>query len=175
MDTLEGIVADYIECHRKNAEREQRWFAIQPTLEAVISIAALAKSPTGKRLSHQRRIPERVLGESRQRLLSVQSPLGRADSFEALHEIVSSAIKPIHGIGDLTIYDTALRIGAKLGLEPNVVFLHAGTLKGARSLRLDISRGCVNLVELPRAFHILKPREVEDVLCIYKVALGNPW
>jgi hypothetical protein len=173
MDTLEEIVADYIQCHRRNAEKEQRWFAIQPTLEDAISFAALARSPSGKRLSHQCRIPESALTESRQRLLSLEASLSQASSFENLLEIVSLAIKPIPGIGDLTVYDTALRIGAKLGLEPSVVFLHAGTREGARILCLDVSCGYVELSKLPPDFQKLKPREVEDILCMYKACFCN--
>ena len=37
-------------------------------------------------------------------------------------------------IGDLTVYDISTRIGAFLKLEPNRIYLHAGTRIGARAL-----------------------------------------
>jgi len=57
----------------------------------------------------------------------------------------------IPGIGELAIYDTALRIAAKLRFEPAVVFLHAGTRIGANE---SFSRAM-------------------DVLCICKDRLGK--
>ena len=171
MTIYQEIVADYIQRHRNDAEKEQRCFEIQRTLEATISLAALAKGPGGKRLSHQRRIPESALSESRSRLLEALSILRQARSFEELYETISSLIRSIPGIGELTVYDTALRIGSKLGHEPAVVFLHAGTRKGARCLGLNVSREFIPVSELPRAFQRLKPREIEDVLCIYKAQL----
>ncbi len=172
MMTLREIVADYIRFCRADAEQEQRWFSTQATLQETVTRAALAVSSSGKRLSHQRRIPQSVLAESRRRLVASLPALSLAKSFEVLHETVAAQIGRIPGIGELTIYDTALRIGAKLQLEPTVVFLHAGTRDGARRLGLPVSRAFIPVSEFPRAFQALKPREIEDVLCIYKSELG---
>ena len=173
MMTLREIVADYIRYRRADAEQEQRWFAIQRTLQEAVSHAALAVSPSGKRLSHQRRIPQSVLAKSGRRLFVSLPALSKAKSFEELHETVEALIGQIPGIGELTIYDTALRIGAHLRLEPTVVFLHAGTRVGARRLGLSVSRASIPVSEFPHAFQKLKPREIEDVLCIYKSELGT--
>ena len=167
-DHLQRIVDDYICNRQRSAEKELRWFAIQPDLLKTIEIAAMAKSPSGKRLSHQRRIPQSVLEESYRRLLSSQFMLKSCGSFEELHEVTARSIQSIHGIGELTVYDTALRIGAFLRLEPSKVFLHAGTRIGAHYLGLNISGKILEVSDLPPEFRILKPREIEDVLCIYK-------
>lgn len=168
MNNLESVVDDYIRDHRNNAEREQRWFAIQPSLPKAVEVSALAKSPSGKRLSHQRRIPSRVLEESCRRLLQKLSVLEASRSFEELFEVVASAIRPIPGIGELAVYDTTLRIGAYLRLEPTKVFLHAGTRTGAHRLGLDASQEFLEVSRLPAELRALKPQEIEDVLCIYK-------
>ncbi|MCY3020145.1 MAG: hypothetical protein NTW87_14100 [Planctomycetota bacterium] len=168
MNPLKLLIDDYIRKHRRVAERQQQWFSIQPDLRTAVEVAVLATSPSGKRLHHQRRIPGRVLQESCARLLERLPELERAPSFEELHQLVGSIIRPIWGIGELAIYDTALRIGAFLRLEPSKVFLHAGTRAGVRALGLDVSREFVEVTELPVEFHSLTPREVEDALCIYK-------
>ncbi|MDR0776086.1 MAG: hypothetical protein LBE81_05550 [Azonexus sp.] len=168
MNTLERIVDDYIRDHQRNAEREQRWFAIQPDLSKAIEVAALAKSPSGKRLSHQWRIPERALRESNRRLQTKAAKLEASRSFEDLYEVVAATIQSISGIGELTIYDTALRIGAFLRLEPAKVFLHAGTRSGARALGLRTSAAFLEMSSIPSVLQVFKPSEVEDVLCIYK-------
>jgi hypothetical protein len=92
-------------------------------------------------------------------------------SFEQLHELVHRTVEPISGLGELYVYDTALRIGAKLGLSPKVVYLHAGTRKGAKNLGFKPSRDTISIAALPRALRTLEPREIEDLLCIYKGSL----
>jgi hypothetical protein len=72
----------------------------------------------------------------------------------------------IRGIGALAIYDIATRIGGYLRLEPEVVYLYAGTSKGARALGLDGAK-TLDPKALPAAFRVLRPREIEDCLCIY--------
>jgi hypothetical protein len=165
---LDEIVSDYIRELRPKAAKEHRWFAIQRTLEDAVSLAARAKKPSGKRFSHQRRIPSAVLAKSEKALLDVLPAIVEASSFEKLHAMVSEQIGNIRGIGELTVYDTSLRIAAKLGLEPKLVFLHAGTRTGARRLGLDVSRGFLEVSDTPKEFRLLSPTEIEDVLCIYK-------
>jgi hypothetical protein len=177
MSSLENIVADYMNRYRERAVKELRWFAILRTLEDAVSVAALATGPSGKRLSHQRRIKEPPLAKRCRRLLASLPRLRQARSFEQLHQIVGSQIRSVPGIGERTVYDTALRIGAKLRLEPNTVFLHAGTRLGARMLGLDVSHEFIPVEKVPRALRRLRAREIEDVLCIYKdrfVGLASP-
>jgi hypothetical protein len=66
------------------------------------------------------------------------------------------------------VYDTSLRIGAKLGFEPKHVYLHAGTRVGARALGLDTSASYLRASELPAPLRALRPHEIEDALCIFK-------
>jgi hypothetical protein len=101
-------------------------------------------------------------------LLDILPALQKVQSFEALHALVASTIGNISGIGELTVYDTALRIGANMKLQPDVVFMHSGTRIGAKRLGLDASREFLTVEELPADFRDLRPREIEDVLCIYK-------
>ena len=173
MNNISAIVNDYIKCYRKGAENELRWFAIQQSLSDAVSLAALAEGPSGKRLDHQRRIPGAVLKESCRRLLRTLKKLQSVNSFEDLFDIVESTIGGIHGIGELTVYDTSLRIGAKLKLEPNCIYLHAGTRIGARKLRVGTSEQTIQVDKLPRPLKRLKAREIEDVLCIYKEYFGS--
>jgi len=137
---LEQIVSDYITNKRKNAEAEGRWFLIQPTFEKAVSMAGRARKPSGNRFGHQRRIPGSVLWQSEEALLNSLSALRTARTFEELRQIILSQIGDIRGIGELTVYDTAVRTGAKLKSAPSVVFRHAGTRIGAKALGLDGSQ-----------------------------------
>ena len=167
------IIADYKAKHRENAENEVSYFKTQRSLEDAVSLAALAKKPCGKRFSHQRRIPGSVLCEVEKKLLSAIPTIRQAKTFDELHRIIETEIRVIKGVGELMVYDTALRIGAKLRLEPKEVFLHCGTRDGARKLGLNVRRRSVPLAELPAPLWRLPAKEIEDVLCIYKDILGN--
>jgi hypothetical protein len=111
-------VRDYIARFRERRLKEQRWFAIQRTLEDVIEKAAMAVSPSGKRLNHQRRIPSDVLRAWTNRLLKRRAEIRKAKSFEELHNILAEVGADHHGIGKLTVYDTATRLAAFLRLDP---------------------------------------------------------
>jgi len=165
ISTLEEVVDRYIHDYRAGARQEMAYFAGQPSLQRAIELAAMSITETGKRHPHQRRIPRNVLKEAKHVLQSVSWKGLR--SFHQLHNTIANEIGSIRGIGDLTVYDIATRIGAHLGLEPEYVYLHAGTRAGARALGFSEADYLAPAV-LPPAFHRLKPHEIEDCLCIYK-------
>jgi hypothetical protein len=165
---LNAITRTYIRKIRPRAQAEIDWFAHQPSLDAAIEKAALAVNSRGKRYSHQRRLTKAALREALGNLLEESDAMEQARDFDTLLRLIGAVVKPIHGIGELYVYDTSLRIGAKLNLFPTRVYLHAGTKVGARALGLDGSAATLRVSALPREFRTLEPHEVEDVLCIFK-------
>ena len=87
--------------------------------------------------------------------------------------MVDTTIGTIPGVGSLMVYDTALRIGARLGALPKRVYLHRGTRVGARALHLDYRQPTLEVSELPMALRELPPHEIEDLLCIYESELSR--
>jgi len=77
------------------------------------------------------------------------------------------------GLGDLFICDTALRVGAKIGLLPEQVFLHAGTRAGAAALGLSTKPRFLYVSDMPAELQVLAPHEIEDVLCIYAARFAD--
>jgi len=163
--TFHDVVRAYIWQHREWARRELSFYRYQRSFAQVVKLAALCRTEDGKRHPHQRRTPKRVLHLAH-RILQ-RSKLRPVNTFEELHDAVHRTIGGRRGIGPLTVYDVALRIGAKLGKEPRLVFLHAGTRKGAKALGLAAGRSTLQIKELPAPFARLRPREVEDCLCLY--------
>jgi hypothetical protein len=53
-------------------------------------------------------------------------------------------------------------------LEPDRVYLHAGTRVGAKALVPCRGIDYLEPNQLPEPFHLLSPAEMEDCLCIYK-------
>jgi hypothetical protein len=141
--------------------------------ETAISCAALGQLPDGRRHPHQYRVRTDALWESRRRLLAIAPALASAASFDELFDRVSSEIELVDGIGELAVYDTALRIGARFNLPPTKVYLHAGTRTGVRALGLQHKKAYIDVPELPLELQVLSAREAEDALCIYKHELTN--
>jgi hypothetical protein len=169
--TLDEIVSDYIDKYRDRARAEMRFFGIQRSPSAAIRKAALCQLPSGKRHPHQRRIPGALLEQVEARLQGIGSKLAGAADFHKLYRLVEDEIGSIKGIGALTVYDIAHRIGAHLGKTPRLVYLHAGTRVGARVFAIGGDSFDPRI--LPKAFSRLAPSEIEDCLCIYKDELGN--
>ena len=164
--TLDEIVKHYIRHYRDRARAEMRFFEIQRSVSAVIQKAALCMLPSGKRHRHQRRIPRTVLTQAEARLQVVGQRLAAASNFAALHSAVEREIGSVRGIGALTVYDIAHRLGAYFGKAPALVYLHAGTKMGAAALGFRGSS--IDPGDLPGPFSRLAPAEIEDCLCIYK-------
>jgi hypothetical protein len=164
--THQEIVSDYIEKYRDDAWKEMRFFQIQKLPSEAIREAALCQLPSGKRHPHQRRIPRALLEQVEGRLQGIGRKLAGANSFAALHQTVKDEIGSLKGIGALTVYDVAHRIGTHFGKAPERVYLHAGARIGARAL--GIGGESSDPKALPKEFSRLTPSEIEDCLCIYK-------
>lgn len=91
--------------------------------------------------------------------------------FETLYEDVSKLLSPISGIGDLTIYDTALRIGfiQYPAIFPReYVYLARGAKTGAENL-LGIKVAYREPISLfAQYFGNMSSHFVEDFLCVLK-------
>ena len=130
-------------------EREFRYFRLLRTDEEAITRAALAQLPSGKRHPHQYRVPRVSLEESCDRLVANLPRLRATGAFDDLLDEVDMLVRPIPKIGELAVYDTALRIGARFGLEPEKVYVHAGTRDGAHALGFDRRLAVIEMDELP--------------------------
>lgn len=169
--TLSGIVRDYIENYRASSQRELSFFEGLP-FSSAIEHAALAKDHRGKRYSHQRRLTRVSLAKAKTALMAARGKLEKATTFDEVFQLVGDAIATIWGLGELYIYDTALRIAAARRIVPTAVYLHAGTRTGAKRLRISTDRTFVPIADLRAEFRSLKAHEIEDLLCIYKNQLG---
>lgn len=171
--THDEIVDRYIREYRVIARAEMRSFAKENSLAAAIHRAALCRWPNGQKHEHQYLIPPVVLQQAEKRLQAASKRLARATDFEALHRMVAEEIGGIPGIGELTVYDVAHRVGAYLDVAPALVYLHRGTKEGA--VVLGFRGKMLHPNDLPAAFSRLTPAEIEDCLCIYRRELrGAP-
>jgi len=164
--TLDEIVNDYIRTQRPYTSEEMMDFANEPSPSGAIRRAALCELKSGKRHDHQRRIPRWLLEQGEAKLQAIGRKLSNAADFDALHRLIEEEIGGMKGIGALTVYDIAHRIGAYFRKAPKRVYLHAGVRVGARLL--GIGGDSFDPKILPKPFARLSPSEIEDCLCIYK-------
>ena len=164
---LDAVVRHYRATFQASAQAELQSFRDEPLGDAVRR-AALASRPNGLRYSHQTRLKPNHLADAATLLADRVDELRGAKSFAGLHALLKRLFGPLAGLGELYLYDTALRIGANLGMSPQAIYLHAGTRAGATALGLAVDGSTLLKSELPRALQPLRPHEIEDVLCIYK-------
>jgi len=153
--------------HRPRLATELAWFAQKQPISTAISRVALARGPNNERLSHQRRLYKTVIPAASLQLLAGSARLFAARTFADLYFEVEASIGNIFGAGALYIYDTALRLGAFRGLQPNEVYLQAGAREGAKQVLSGVPGRSVPLSQFPTAFHSLAPHEMENLLCLY--------
>jgi hypothetical protein len=170
MGTLAEIRDDYVRRFRAKARAEADHFSVG-SLAQRVRAAAWARKANGRKHKHQWRIPNAFLTRFGERLVARLPAIGRVRSFAALLQVVESA--SFKGIGELTVYDTAVRIGSGQGMEPDCVYLHAGTRIGAARLGLDIRRDSIPMSEIPIGLAGLSPSEIEDLFCSYADCFGS--
>ncbi len=161
------IVERYILEYRDKHEREMNFYREQPSLRKAVSLAARCIGMCGKH-PHQWRLTERTLNSTAAELESILKKIGKCRDFASLLSLVEHTLETVRGIGELTTYDIAHRVGAYLGLEPELVYLHRGTRDGAMILGIDRKLRAIEPSVLPSAFRRLRAYEMEDALCIYK-------
>jgi len=134
-------------------------------IESCITMAATSTNCDGKRHPHQYRIRKKSIEEFLENLLGEKNSMLASKNFDDLYKVIYR--NKTKGIGLLTIYDTALRIGGKLQLHPNKVYLHRGAKKGAEKL---LNRKIKVSYLDKEEFGVLSDftcAEIEDILCHY--------
>ena len=124
--------------------------------------------------SHQRRVGGENCEDAGKRLLECLSEIELCKSFAELLQLVERVTAPVTRFGSLARYDTTLRIGAKLttpevNVMPTVVYLHAGTMEGARNLGFDVDQEFLTMEEIaelhPELLRLKEAYHIENFLC----------
>ncbi|MEM6684875.1 MAG: hypothetical protein AAF617_03680 [Bacteroidota bacterium] len=143
--------------------------AQQNSLEEAIYEAATARNHEGKKNKHQWRLKNIDLEKFAVQLVDKADEIRKCTSFDELLDKVQRY--KINGIGILTVYDTAERIGAYLDVYPDKIYLHAGVKVGAEKvLGMPLNKEFIHKEDLPEAFQQpdLHCGAIEDILCMYK-------
>lgn len=165
----------HVRSHKSNA-----WVAME--------VAVLSEDKNHKLHPHQNRIGRERLNKlhnymrANHVLYSMMNQHSEKTlSFDMAMKFVGTMIQEscIRRIGELAVYDITCRFMAAYGIEPRFVYLHNGTMIGAKKLGL-VTRGQKRLhfgdimrsnywPELLNGFKgKTQMRDIENFLCIYK-------
>jgi len=165
---IESIIKAYGILKSNNSDTWLEDCSNAKSIKGAIELAATAKNLNDKKHPHQYRIPNSVLDEFAMLILRKGREINKVKTFDDLINIIQAC--KIKGVSELTIYDTAQRIGVYLKVYPTKIYLHRGTRVGAEKLLGKISGRTITKNDLPSAFQNsnLTPSQIEDLLCIYK-------
>jgi hypothetical protein len=166
--SLSVVIRSYLANDKPKLDRLLASYAGQPGIEAAVHAAALAMDERNRRHPHQRRLRREALLAAEAAFLRQLTTLSSITSFGDLFQQIEQSTHDIIGLGDLYSYDTALRLGAFLRLEPDAVYLHAGARKGAARLGVSTEERKVPPSAFPPELASLQPKDIENLLCIYK-------
>lgn len=164
--SLSYLVAIYRRKYGPNIAAYLNYFTELPSLDDAIRFACHGKD--SKIHGHQHLVGKAKLEQARKVLQRHAGEITACKSFDELLMLVEERTRSIDRFGVLAIYDTSLRLGAHLGLWPEVVYLHAGTKNGCKALGVATKGGKVEMEKLPKPLRVLKPYQAEDFLCIFK-------
>jgi hypothetical protein len=146
--------------------------AAADTLRSAIERAVDSRGEDGKMFFHQGRVWQVNRDAYAAALLRRNNYLAirRAETFEELYEVCKRVGEATKGIGIVTIYDVAARLGAYAELDPEHLYFHAGVADGLRALGVDLAPGAdrVPRRDLPEFFHDKDLDLVESFLCGYR-------
>jgi hypothetical protein len=164
---LERIIDNYKKQKRKPVDHHVQFCLDQENLKDAIEAAARAVDDYGKIHFHQRRVAKADLMAFADKLISIESEFADAKSFDEIYAVVKKTNQT--GINEITVFDTAFRIGSYLNLFPDKIYLTSGTRIGAEHLlgKLD-DRNTLLPTDFPSPFHRkdLSIADIGDILYV---------
>ena len=212
MTSLGAFVRDFVQRFPRE-RRDMVWDYCRtaPGLGEAITRACDSRTPDGKMHNHQSRVTQAARDEFATIILTqtrkIRSiargfrsgvakevyldKMEREDGsltydsrFDELHDLFDD-IKP-YGIGPVTVYDVATRVGAYLDIDPTSLYLHAGVRQGVQTLEWSMPSRVAPWSDVWKARRLTKewldkwwpefdevglpPDEIEDMLCTYRHA-----
>lgn len=159
----------------KKTDQVVRYCEDAPRFAIAVRRAVEARDANGKHHNHQSKVDitaRRKLGAklvAKKKMVEKIASIRHHDRFDLLHDLIDE-IKPF-GIGPVTVYDVAVRVGAYLGIDPQSVYMHAGVRLGYEALfGAGSSKGIerVPLSRFPEPFCYMEADDIEDILCTYR-------
>ncbi len=167
---LQRLITRYLSKEKQVLDQELQFYQ-KLSFDHCLEAAGLATDENGKRQDHQRRIKSEILERVKDTLIQKTEEIKNCKTFGDIYFIVESCSEK--GYAELSTYDTALRIGSNLNIFPEKVYLHRGTLGGARYLLSKPYPRVASPLIFPESLQRIQAHHIENFLCIYKGALAG--
>jgi hypothetical protein len=167
--SIDQIIKEYKQLRKQYPDQWIKLCKKQNSITKVLEIASKAKENNDKKHPHQYRVPNETLDSFYKLVCTNLKLISGIKRFDDLYDIINNCRIP--GVGALTVYDTANRIGSFLRIYPDKVYIHQGTKVGAEKLlRKKIHDKTLHKGDFKQfnAYKNLTCAEIEDILCIYK-------
>lgn len=174
LDSISALWKDYMARYINNGRGDPAyaWTLKAETLDEAIHRACMSRGEDGTLWHHQGRVWQVNLEayEVKLREPLYYSGIEESEHFWELFIWCHKAANETHGIGPVTEYDVAIRLGNWLDLEPEHLYFHAGVTEGLKALGVKIPRGvyCLDRERLPEFFWDKNLDIVESFLCGYR-------
>ncbi len=166
---LERVIKHYKLKSKRQVDGHILFCMSQKTLKDAIEVASKSIDENGKIHFHQRRVEKPELISFSERVSLLENEIASCEKFDEIYDLVHSVGNQY--ITELTIYDTAQRIGAFRNIHPDKIYLQSGTRTGAENLLGNLGdKKYLTLEDLPSPFHRSEftMADVEDILYQYK-------
>lgn len=175
MNISKQIFKEFLDKDVINNDRVVSFCLKQKSLPDAIKIAVLSRDGNNKKHPHQYRIKNILLEEFCEKILSIENKITKNLKFEQLLKLITK--EKISGIGSLTTYDIALRIGYYIKIKPDLIYLHAGAKTGALNFfGRKIKNNYLTKDEFVAKvddFNNFSCEEIEAFLCIHCNVIKN--
>ncbi len=175
-ETLQEMVDDYRKKYYERNEEGMR--RLKTFTDFICGEANRHDDPADGKFCknrHQYRMPSKRVKEARGKLKN--TGLEMLDAFAEVYRKVKSATEDVDQFGELASYDFTQRYCYSRGIEPDAVYLHAGTADGYKALvasgekipakRDKILGRYVEREAFPAPLCDLPTLHIEALLCIY--------
>lgn len=171
--TLKNIIAHYKLCNKPILDSFMSYYKTI-NLEKIIALVTIEQGvgPFLLGNSHYRRIANKEVcfKIKKEKLLEIIEEIKKCKTFDEIFSLVEK--QKVKNILCLIDYDISLALGAKLGLEPEKVYLHSkknSVYESANILNNNIKSLAIKKEEIDVIFlnEDLQSFHIENLLCIY--------
>ena len=178
LDSISALWKDYMRRYINTGRGDPAlpWTLKADTLEVAIHRACMSRGQDGTLWHHQGRVWQKNLEAYDARLqFQYFEAIEESEYFWELFMVMRKAAAETRGIGPVTEYDVAMRLGGWLDLEPEHLYFHAGVTEGLKALGVVIPRGvyCLDRERLPEFFWDKNLDIVESFLCGYRSEISR--
>lgn len=173
LNSITALWKDYMERYVNSGRGDPAlpWTLKADDLDEAIHRACMSRGEDGTLWHHQGRVWQHNLEAYEKNLLEdYADAIYDCEHFSDLFAICHKCADETPGIGPVTEYDVAMRLGGWLDLEPEHLYFHAGVTEGLRALGVVLPRGVfrIDREKLPEFFHDKNLDIVESFLCGYR-------